>query len=104
MKDDLTLNYLNDTAKSMTTTGNWGKDAIEINKKIIEINSSDTSAYTRLGKCYMLQNDIPSAISMYKEALKLDNKNMIAINNLYVLEPPAAIVKASKKVTKIVAE
>lgn len=77
-----TFTELEKEARRLATNGNWNEEAIEINKKIIEIDSKHSAAYTRLAKCLIELNDIDNAILLYKKVLTFDSENSIARNKL----------------------
>jgi len=60
----------------------WSDKAIEVNKKIAELNYKDINSRTRLAKCYIEKNEKEKAISLYKEVLTLEPSNIIAKNQL----------------------
>lgn len=76
------LTELEEIAKRLALSGNWEKESIEINKKILEIDSCHSSANTRLAKCLVELNDIDGAIEIYKKVLAFDPTNKIAENQL----------------------
>jgi len=61
--------------------GQW-REAIAINKDIVEGFPNDIEAYNRLGRAYMELGEHSSAREAYSRALKLDHYNPIAKKNL----------------------
>ena len=61
--------------------GRW-KEAVAINKDIVEDFPSDIDAYNRLGRAYMELGEYSAAREAYSRALKLDHYNAIAKKNL----------------------
>jgi tetratricopeptide (TPR) repeat protein len=66
-------------------TGNWA-EAATLNKQILEQHPEDTSAFNRLGIAYVQLGEINKAKKAFKEALKLDQTNIIAKKHLDKLE------------------
>ena len=61
--------------------GRW-REAIAINKDIVEDFPTDIDAYNRLGRAYMELGEYSSAREAYRRALELDRYNAIAQKNL----------------------
>jgi len=61
--------------------GRW-REAVAINKDIVEDFPNDIDAYNRLGRAYMELGEYSSAKEAYSRALKLDHYNAIAKKNL----------------------
>jgi len=80
--NEMLLNELKEKAKQLVLNNNWGEEAIEVNKKIIELDSTCSGAYTRLVKCYIQMGDIETAVKLCEQVLDFDPKNNIAINRL----------------------
>jgi hypothetical protein len=70
----------------MATEGRW-REAIDINKEIIERSPRDVEAFNRLGKSYFELRQYRSAYEAYQTAFQLDPANVIAIRNLSRIEP-----------------
>ena len=69
---------------------NLWNEAIVVNKKIIKTFGEDAESLNRLGKAYSENGKIPSAKNAYRNALKIEPLNRIALRNLdrlAVLEP-----------------
>jgi len=50
------------------------KEAIEVNTRIIELDKTESGAYTRLAKCYFEQGKVLMALELYKQVI-LDNQD-----------------------------
>lgn len=72
MNDDLAQKAI-----SSALSGNWQK-AIEINKKLLQIDSEDVDALTRLARAYAEAENIKKAKETTTRALKIDPLNIIA--------------------------
>lgn len=68
-------------AITLAMQGQW-REAIAINKDIVEGFPNDIKAYNRLGRAYMELGEHSSAKEAYSRALKLDHYNTIAKKNL----------------------
>jgi len=68
-------------AITLAMQGQW-REAIAINKDIVEDFPNDIKAYNRLGKAYMELGEHSLAREAYSRALKLDHYNTIAKKNL----------------------
>jgi tetratricopeptide (TPR) repeat protein len=68
-------------AIAMAIQGRW-REAVEVNKNIVENFPQDTDAYNRLGKAYLELGDYAQAEEAYKRAVELDSFNVIAKKNL----------------------
>ena len=49
--------------------------AIELYKKVIEIEPANSNAYTLLGNTYVMLKNLRSAIASYKQAVDIDTDN-----------------------------
>lgn len=70
--------------------GNW-KEAIELNKQILELNPSDIDTKARLGKAYLQTKDFTKAKKCFKEVLDVDPINSIAKKNYELAKDKVAI-------------
>ena len=68
-------------AITLAMQGQW-REAIAINKDIVEGFPNDIKAYNRLGRAYMELGEHSLAREAYSRALKLDHYNTIATKNL----------------------
>jgi hypothetical protein len=68
-------------AIDLAMQGRW-KEAISVNKAIIENVPVDVDAFNRLGKAYMELGEYDKAKEAYNGALELDSNNAIARKNL----------------------
>lgn len=79
---------------------NQWQEAIKLNKKIIQLDSKNLSAFLRLGFAYLQLNELKQAKACYQKALKIQPGNMIAQENLEkikVLEEKKIKITASKE-------
>jgi tetratricopeptide (TPR) repeat protein len=58
------------------------KQAIELNNKIVKLDSKNEGAYLRLGFVYLQMRDIEKAKKYYSKALRLQPRNSVALQNL----------------------
>src|SRR3989344_205 len=72
---------LKDLAIKKALENNW-KEACDINKKILEDNSSDIDALNRLAFSYIKLGKYSKARSIYKQVIKIDDSNPIALKNI----------------------
>jgi hypothetical protein len=91
MKD---IELLEEQAIDAAVNADWDK-AVELNQRIIAIDEKNLAAHLRLGFAYIQNNAIAEAQKSYKEALSLQPKNHIALENMERLE-----VLAGKKRSK----
>ena len=82
-------------AIALAMEGRW-REAIAINKEIIESFPNDVEAYNRLGKAYMELGEYSEARDAYKQAVELDSYNAVAIKNLRRLSKLGEVVVSSK--------
>lgn len=68
-------------AIGLAIQGRW-REAVAVNKDIIESFPNDADAYNRLGKAYMELGEYSQAKEAYEQALKFDSYNAIAKKNL----------------------
>jgi hypothetical protein len=68
-------------AIDLAMRGQW-REAVVINKEIIEISSDDIEACNRLGRAYMELGDYNQARAAYSRTVELDPYNAIAKRNL----------------------
>ena len=68
-------------AITLAMQGRW-REAVAINKDIVEDFPNDIDAYNRLGRAYMELGEYSLAKEAYSRALKLDHYNAIAKKNL----------------------
>ena len=61
--------------------GRW-REAVTVNKEIIEASPDDVETYNRLGRAYMELGDYKGARGAYEKAVALDPYNAIANRNL----------------------
>lgn len=73
-------------AKFLANNNLWNDEAIDLNRRIIEVDKKNIAAYTRLAKCYSITGDYDVAEKLYKEALAIDSNNTVANNRLYELQ------------------
>jgi len=71
-------------AITLAMKGQW-KEAIVINKSMIDAFPNDVDAYNRLGRAYMELKEYPQSREAYKRATELDPYNTIAKKNLHRL-------------------
>jgi hypothetical protein len=68
-------------AIDLAMQGRW-REAIELNKTIIEDSPRDVDSYNRMGRAYMELGDYANARIAYGHAVELDRYNAIANRNL----------------------
>ena len=68
-------------AIALAMEGRW-REAVAINKEIIESFPNDVEAYNRLGKAYMELGEYAQAMEAYKRVIEIDPYNTIAKKNL----------------------
>jgi hypothetical protein len=78
-------------AIALALRGQW-REAIAVNKSIIEIFSNDVEALNRLGRAYMELGEYKEAEASYRRTLEIDSYNAIAQKNLQRL----ALLKKTK--------
>ncbi|UCC16872.1 MAG: tetratricopeptide repeat protein [Dehalococcoidales bacterium] len=68
-------------AVALAMEGRW-KEAVEVNKSLLENFPNDVDAYNRLGRAHMELGEYTRAREAYKKALEIDSYNTIAKRNL----------------------
>ena len=71
-------------AIALALQGQW-REAVEVNKSLIESFPNDVDAYNRLGRAYMELGEYSQAREAYSRAIELDPYNTIARKNLHRL-------------------
>jgi len=95
-EEQLKLKRLNSKqAIALAMQGKW-KEAIEINKTILNDFPDDVDAYNRLGRAYLETGIFPEAKKAYEKSLHLDPYNAIAKKNLVRLSHIQEAPKSSK--------
>ena len=91
--------YRSEQAIALAMQGQW-RQAVEVNKSILEDFTRDVDAHNRLGRAYMELEEYLQAKEAYSRAAELDPYNPIARRNLqrlsYLKEPERAKGKADK--------
>ncbi|MDP2920667.1 MAG: hypothetical protein Q8O43_10695 [Dehalococcoidia bacterium] len=78
-------------AIALALQGQW-KEAVAVNKSIIELFPNDVEALNRLGRAYMELVEYKGAEAAYRRTLEIDAYNSIAQKNIHRL----AVLKKSK--------
>ena len=77
-------------AIALAMEGRW-REAIEVNKEIVEVLPRDVEAHNRLGRAYLELGEYEQAREAYSRSAELDPFNLIAKKNLqrlsYLKEP-----------------
>ncbi len=68
-------------AVTLAMEGRW-KEAVEVNKSLIESFPNDVDSFNRLGRAYIELGEYTQARQAYEKALELDSYNTIAKRNL----------------------
>ncbi len=85
-------------AIALAMQGRW-KEAVAVNKDLIENFPNDIEAYNRLGRAYMELGDYARAKEAYQKSLELDPYNIIAKKNLERLSRLSEAEPASQGLT-----
>jgi len=64
-------------AITLALQGQW-REAVAVNKKLIEAFPNDVEAHNRLGRAYMELGDFAEAGAAYRKTLEIDQYNGIA--------------------------
>lgn len=75
------MTLLKNQAIQTALTGDF-KNAISLNKTLLEENPNDVDALNRLALAYMLTGKLPDAKRTYQKVLDMDPLNTIALRNL----------------------
>ena len=86
-------------AITLAMQGKW-REAITVNKTLIEAFPTDVEAYNRMGRAHMELGEYADAEAAYRKTLGIDSYNAIAQKNLQRL---VVLKKASKKTKAAVA-
>lgn len=79
-------------ADELAARGEWGADAEEVNRRLIELAPERVVTYTRLAKCLRERGDPEPAEALYRKVLELDPRNRIAANQLAEIKAQRAAV------------
>ncbi|MDP4093088.1 MAG: hypothetical protein Q8920_06965 [Bacillota bacterium] len=85
MNKDLLCKLVN-KAGEMALANRWGDKALKINMLILEMDSSNSAACTRLAKYYKLHDNLEEAKKMYSRVLEINPDHQGARNNLIEIE------------------
>ncbi len=91
--------YRSEQAIALAMQGRW-RQAVEVNKSILEDFPQDVDTHNRLGRAYMELGEYPKAKESYSRTVELDPYNPIARRNLqrlsYLKEPVKVEGEADK--------
>jgi len=73
-------------AREMALANIWEENAFRINMKILEVDSNNFAACTRLAKYYKLNDNLVDAKKMYLKALEIEPNSQGVKNNLIDIE------------------
>jgi len=76
---------LTTAAKQLALEGRWA-EAVEVNRRIVELAPRDVAAHNRLGRALAELGQSAEAKQAYERALELDPSNQIAQRNVHRLE------------------
>lgn len=76
-----TIEILEQQAIEAAINSEW-KKAIELNSAIVKQDSHNIDSYLRLGYAYLQQNNLKGAQRIYKKALRIQPKNILALEHL----------------------
>ncbi len=82
-------------AIALAMQGRW-REAVSVNKSLIESFPHDVDAYNRLGKAYMELGEYSQAREAYSRAVELDHYSAIAKRNLRRLSHLGVAVASSE--------
>ncbi len=86
-------------AINLAMQGRW-REAVDVNKEIIENFPKDVDAYNRLGRAYLEMGEYAQAKEAYSRAARIDSYNAIAKKNLqrlsYLKEAASSVVESDK--------
>ena len=82
-------------AGNLAIQGNW-REAVDVNKKLVELFPQDVEAYNRLGRAYIELGQYDEAEKAYRQTLLIDSYNAIAQKNIQRL----ALLKKTKATQK----
>jgi len=75
------LGKLVNRASEMALANKWGEKSLKINTMILQMDSTNAAACTRLAKYFKLQDNLLEAKKMYSKALEINPNNLGARNN-----------------------
>ena len=79
------IEILEQQAIEAAINSDW-KKAIEFNTAIVKLDSHNIDSYLRLGYAYLQQNNLKGAQRFYKKALRIQPKNILALEHLEKIE------------------
>jgi tetratricopeptide (TPR) repeat protein len=74
-------------ARQLALAGNFGPEALALNRSLIEHDESDEEARTRLARCLRTAGRLADAEAEYREVLRRNPQNRIAAGALEALAP-----------------
>lgn len=75
-----------DRARTLAIAQDFGAEALELNRQLVEQNPADVASRTRLGRCYLEAGRMEEAETEYRAVLAADPKNRIAAGGLETIE------------------
>jgi tetratricopeptide (TPR) repeat protein len=75
------VDSLNQRAIDAAIAHKW-EEAVNLNKKLLDLEPQRLDAHLRLGFAYLQLEDIKKAKKFYQQALKIQSKNPVALENL----------------------
>lgn len=80
------MSSLQERARVLAIAQDFGAEALELNQQLVAQNPADTASRTRLGRCFLQAGRLDEAEAEYREVLRLDPKNRVAVGGLEALE------------------
>ena len=75
-----------DRARTLAVAQNFGTEALELNRQLVEADPADLASRTRLARCLLEAGRLVEAEAEYREVLRLDPKSRIAVNAVTTIE------------------
>ena len=71
-----------DRARALAVAQDFGAEALDLNHRLVAANPADAGSRTRLARCYLQAGRLDEAEAEYREALRLNPRNLIATGGL----------------------
>jgi len=77
---------LEERARALAVAQDFGAEALDVNRRLVAANPADAASRTRLGRCYLEAGRLDEAEAEYREVLRVNPRNRIAVGGLETIE------------------
>ncbi len=77
---------LEERARTLAVAQDFGAEALDVNRRLVAANPTDAASRTRLARCYLEAGRLEEAEVEYREVLRVNPRNRIAVGGLEAIE------------------